>query len=684
VGNTIAEYEIADMRLALVRGSSGTVGLELTPAGSRHDTPYSAESCVQVHIDGDMANGGFGNGQTMRNSASSTSLRYDRHEFSGTTLVVFMAGGNGRYARMTLALRPGERALRVSTVYGNAGGVAMALEMLSSFSIGGIIPSQGTLLHRFRSKWSAEGRLVSEDLSDLQLDPSWAKHCVRSEKFGQTGSMPVRGFFPCMAIEDRQNNVIWGASLACPSSWQMEVYRRDDALSLSGGLGDYESAHWRKTLAPGAEFAAPEAYITVCRGGIDDACSRLVSVQKPFAGAMPIVYNEYFTTYGAPTEERTDRTLRVLGGHDIDIFVTDAGWYGVSTGWHRTQGDWDVNVERFPHGMKVVADRIRAHGLLPGLWFELEVCGPDSGAYAMTDHLLRRNGKVIDVGERRFWDLRDPWTRDYLRKSVIGFLKDNGFGYIKVDYNDSIGVGCDGAESLGEGLRQNLLATQDFFRLIAEEIPGIVIENCASGGHRLEPSFMELCGTASFSDAHETEDIPIIAANLHRLIQPSKSQIWAVVRKGDDLKRVRYSMTNIMLGTACFSGVLDELSAAQWALIDEALAFYRKATPVIREGSSRIYAEYGKSTLHPNGRQAVVRTSSDSMSLLAVFHAFRGAGGGMFRVPVPEGYIISDVLSGAADRFEYGNGILTAVLREDMSAAAVLLRRETAARGGYG
>jgi alpha-galactosidase len=673
--NTIAEYEISEMRLVLVRGRSGTVGLELMPAGFGYQTPYAAESCVEAHVDGDMVNGGFGNGHTMRNSASSTSLRYDRHEFTGATLVIFMSGEKGRYARTTLELKPGEKALRVNTVYGNLGEEAILLEMLSSFSLGGIIPSEGSLLHRFRSKWSAEGRLVSEDLSDLQLDPSWAKHCVRSEKFGQTGSLPVRNFFPCMALEDRKNHVTWGTALACASSWQMEVYRRDDALSLSGGLGDYEFAHWRKTLAPGAEFAAPEAYITVCRGGVDDACARLVSVQKPFAGEMPIVYNEYFTTYGAPTEESADKALRALGGHDLDVFVIDAGWYGISTGWSRTQGDWDVNVERFPNGMKVVTDRIRAHGLLPGLWFELEVCGPDSRAYTMTDHLLKRNGKVIEVGERRFWDLRDPWTRDYLKRSVIGSLKDHGFGYVKIDYNDSIGVGCDGAESLGEGLRQNMLAARDFFRLIAAEIPGIIIENCASGGHRLEPSFMELCGTASFSDAHETEDIPIIAANLHRLIQPSKSQIWAVVRKGDDLKRVRYSMTNIMLGMACFSGVLDELSAAQWAVIDAAFAFYRKATPVIREGSSRIYADYGKNTLHPSGRQAVVRTGADGMGILAVFHAFRGAGGSRFDVPVPDGYRITDVLSGADDRFETTSGALTAVLQDDMSAAAVLLRR---------
>jgi len=44
---------------------------------------------------------------------------------------------------------------------------------------------------------------------------------------------------------------------------------------------------------------------------------------------------------------------------------------------------------------------------------------------------------------------------------------------------------------------------------------------------------MGLCAMGSFSDAHETREIPIIAANLQRLILPRQSQVWAVLRKND-------------------------------------------------------------------------------------------------------------------------------------------------------
>ena len=60
--------------------------------------------------------------------------------------------------------------------------------------------------------------------------------------------------------------------------------------------------------------------------------------------------------------------------------------------------------------------------------------------------------------------MEDPWVQEYLSEKVIGLLRENGFGYLKVDYNDSIGMGCDGAESPGEGLRRKIAASQSFFR----------------------------------------------------------------------------------------------------------------------------------------------------------------------------------------------------------------------------
>ena len=172
----------------------------------------------------------------------------------------------------------------------------------------------------------------------------------------------------------------------------------------------------------------------------------------------------------------------------------------------------------------------------------------------MKKYLLNRNGCVITVGNRRFWNMRDPWVISYLRKKVINFLKKYDFGYLKIDYNDNIGIGCDGAESLGEELRQQIVATQDFIKNIRTEIPNIVIENCSSGGHRLEPSMMAISDIGLSSDAILSKELPIIAANLHRTILPRQSLIWATLLEDYKAQHLVYSLASTFLGRMCIGG----------------------------------------------------------------------------------------------------------------------------------
>ena len=61
--------------------------------------------------------------------------------------------------------------------------------------------------------------------------------------------MPVRKWFPFVAVEDTEAGVVWGAQLAWSGSWQMEIFRQHDDLAISGGLADREFGHWMKTIA---------------------------------------------------------------------------------------------------------------------------------------------------------------------------------------------------------------------------------------------------------------------------------------------------------------------------------------------------------------------------------------------------------------------------------------------------
>ena len=91
----------------------------------------------------------------------------------------------------------------------------------------------------------------------------------------------------------------------------------------------------------------------------------------------------------------------------------------------------------------------------------------------------------------------------------------------------------------------------------------------------------------------------------------------------DSLQRIAYSLAATFLGRMCLSGGICELPAASWQLACDAIAFYRKCAPVIDNGKSRRFGETGKSWRHPQGWQAVVRSSADRA--LVVLHTFAGA-----------------------------------------------------------
>ncbi len=733
-----SEFILGDMRACYVQDEeTGSVELVLLPADETYEVSYREkpypDSLVQVKLSGDTYAGGYAGGRTMRQSASVLNLVFEGQDVmdgaaaviergasascsaperqegcakevrkaedgnGGTVVCTTLSDKRGYRYRHYLIWKQGKKSLLSYTEFENDSKEAADLEMLSSFSMSGISPFVGAdesgllKLHRIRSVWSMEGRTESQLLEDLQLEPSWGGHAVRCERFGQVGSMPVNGYFPYAVMEDTKSDIFWGAMICHNASWQMEVYRRGDDAALSGGLADYDFGHWLKRVAPGESFVTPVAILSVCRGGgIEEISQRMTAALYEAVDAgpeseqtLPIIFNEYCTTWGCPSHQNICGILEAVKDKGFSYFVIDCGWFkqeGVP--WDVAMGDYHVSKELFPEGFDKTVDTIKAHGMKPGIWFEIENVGEWAESYRKTEHLLTRNGRPLTTSMRRFWDMRQEWVQNYLEERVIGTLEKYGFSYMKMDYNDTIGVGCDGAESLGEGLRQNMEASLAFIRKVKEKVPGIILENCSSGGHKLEPLMMGECSMASFSDAHECEEIPIIAAALHRVILPRQSQIWAVIRESDSLKRIAYSIANTFLGRMCLSGDVTKLTEAQWDVIDRGIAFYKKAASVIKDGYSRLYGPKVVSWRHPKGWQCLVRTEGGveherKDGLLAVFHSFNGEHDGVLEAPLPANgiYQIEEVYSDAEADVKIADGKMVCRIPEDMRAVGVLARK---------
>mgnify|MGYP000584628556 FL=1 len=657
----LQEYKLGDMVARyLINRDSMQVGFQLLPENVSQENIVTdncfMESLIQYKLTGDIYNEAYAGGCSMRNGESVRKLKFSEQtdEFVGEQLQVntIMMDEDGHRLIHHLVWLKNMPYVRISCTFENQSKTNCCLEMFESFSLGGLSPymqgdGNGTLwLHRVRSVWSQEGRHEAIPVEDLQLEPAWDPHAVRCERFGQAGSMPVNRFFPFAAIEDRKNHVFWGAQIAHPASWQMEVYRKDNGLALSGGLADRELGHWMKNVEPGKNFTTPEAIVSTAHtDSFDIFTGRLTTagLVEGFLKApeseqdLPIVFNEYCTTWGNPSHENICEIVDAIKGKGFKYFVIDCGWYkenGIP--WDIGMGDYEVSSELFPDGMEKTVQVIKDAGMIPGIWFEIENVGSASRAYHLTEHLLHKDHAVLTTYFRRFWDMQDTWVDEYLTDKVIGTLKKYGFGYMKIDYNETIGIGCDGAESPGEGLRKNMEASVSFIEKIKEEVPGIVLENCASGGHRLEPKLMSVMSMASFSDAHECEEIPIIAANLHRVIHPAQSQIWAVIRQDDSLKRIAYSISNTFLGRMCISGDVTQLAPEKWNLIEQGISFYGKIKDIIKEGQSYRYGPKIKSARHPEGWQALLRVGKNKQAYV-VIHVFGGELPEVIEIELPEG-----------------------------------------------
>ena len=106
--------------------------------------------------------------------------------------------------------------------------------MVTSFCLSGLSPFPGGWAGREPGGTPAPQRLEprgeagQRDVRDMHLEPAWVDNVATIERFGQVGTMAVRGFAPFVAVEDIAAGVTWAAQVAWSGSWQIELCRRGD------------------------------------------------------------------------------------------------------------------------------------------------------------------------------------------------------------------------------------------------------------------------------------------------------------------------------------------------------------------------------------------------------------------------------------------------------------------------
>ena len=248
-----------------------------------------------------------------------------------------------------------------------------------------------------------------------------------------------------------------------------------------------------------------------------------------------------------------------------EYYCMDAGWYA-DGGWWDTVGEWQPCGWRFK-------------GMVPGIWLEIEVMGINSPVVKnfSDDCFFMRHGKrVIDHGRYQL-DFRNQKVRDYATSVVDRLIADYGIGYLKIDYNIDAGSGTEvNADSFGDGLLSHNRAHLSWIEEIMDKYPELIVENCSSGGLRMDYAMLGLHQIQSVSDQEDYRHNAVIAANCATAVLPEQGAIWSYPMAKGDKNEAPFNMINSMLCRIHLSGEITELSDKQFAYVKEGVDCYKK------------------------------------------------------------------------------------------------------------
>ncbi len=145
-----------------------------------------------------------------------------------------------------------------------------------------------------------------------------------------------------------------------------------------------------------------------------------------------------------------DRTTKIDEAHVMDVVDTieknpntfGKGIVQIDDGYQIMDGTWNGNA-KFPSGMARVARRIREAGMIPGVWFAPLMINPEHPWKKANPEAIQSNAKGISsfMNPNPFHPAGANWinpshpkSKKFLRQ-VIETARDNGYGYIKIDFN---------------------------------------------------------------------------------------------------------------------------------------------------------------------------------------------------------------------------------------------------------
>ncbi|MBQ9872405.1 MAG: alpha-galactosidase [Eubacterium sp.] len=251
-------------------------------------------------------------------------------------------------------------------------------------------------------------------------------------------------------------------------------------------------------LAPGAEFAAPEAVMTYSDAGFNGMSQSMHAFVRQHIvrgkwknRPRPVLLNSWEASYFNIDEGKLLKLAKAGRDAGIELFVMDDGWFGDRSDDTKALGDWDVNRKKLPHGIEGLAEKINRLGLDFGIWVEPEMISVNSDLYrAHPDWALQIPKHAHSEGRnQRFLDLTRTDVQDFIIEKMSRIFGIKGVSYVKWDMNrcmtDVFSTSLP-PEQQGEVGHRYILGLYRVMSTLTKRFPDILFEGCASGGNRFD------------------------------------------------------------------------------------------------------------------------------------------------------------------------------------------------------
>jgi alpha-galactosidase len=557
---------------------------------------YSLDKKVYVPIQLQLT--GFNQNSHHGNKYSGTSpadkLKYIEHKYyrnSSGDKLEFLIGYEDIYVRLNYQFYDEIKAVRAySTVEVKEN--EYTLEYISSFHLLGISKfgtdsyDENIKLHIPHNTWHGEFQWRINSLKELGMSKV-NSFSLKRITYGASGTWSTCGYISMGCIENTSKKEFTMWQVEHNGSWCFELSDMQDDVYFQVSGPTFNEGHFAKKLKPGIAFQTVP--VAVSFGDTFEKCAvELTKYRRKIIrncddnDKSPVIFNDYMNCLmGDPTSEKLYPLIDAASEVGCKYFCIDAGWFADEMGnemaWWKEVGLWQPSATRFPEGLVTVLEYISKRDMIPGLWLELEVMGIDCPLAKDWDDdcfFIRNNERIIDNG-RFHLDFRNKKVIEHSNNVIDRLVNDYKIGYIKMDYNINGGIGTEiDADSFGDGLLKHNRAYLEWLDNIFTKYPDLVIENCGSGGMRMDYAMLSRHSIQSISDQMKYTQFSRMSAVSAASILPEQSAVWSYPMVGCDREEVVYNMINTMAQRIHQSGHLNVLSIESKNLVKEAIAVY--------------------------------------------------------------------------------------------------------------